>query len=159
MAISLEHNPGLAVKVKLHSLCVAFVEERIASAKQAILQAQASANEETKSSAGDKYETGRAMAQLEIENNAKQLAEASRLIQSLGQIRSDQESRCVQLGSVVYTNQACYYIAISAGRLVVDGVTFLAVSPASPVGMKLMNLGAGATIDLQGKSTIISKVI
>jgi sortase (surface protein transpeptidase) len=56
-----------ALKTRLHSLCVSYVGQRIETAQRAIAIAQASANEETKSSAGDKYETGRAMAQLEIE--------------------------------------------------------------------------------------------
>ena len=57
--------------------------------QEAISGAQNSANEETKSSAGDKYETGRAMAQLEIEKNMTQLAEAKRLKQTLEQIAPD----------------------------------------------------------------------
>ncbi len=148
-----------SVKHQLFLLCKAFIEARIGSATQAIQLAQASANEETRSSAGDKYETGRAMAQLEIENNSKQLVEARRLKQTLEQIQPDQESTCVQLGSMVYTSQVNYYIAISAGKLVVNGETFYAVSPASPVGMKLMNLGPGSSVTLNGKIVLVSKVV
>jgi hypothetical protein len=54
------------------------VHQRIASAEEAIRMAQESANQEGKSSAGDKYETGRAMAQLEIEKASGQLAEANK---------------------------------------------------------------------------------
>jgi len=53
---------------------MAYIDQRIDAAKKAIGEAQASANEETKSSAGDKYETGRAMMQLAIEQNSTQLA-------------------------------------------------------------------------------------
>ena len=67
---------------------MAYVHERIAATQEAIYTAQLSANEETKSSAGDKYETGRAMAQLEIEKNTAQLAEALKLKQMLKQISS-----------------------------------------------------------------------
>jgi hypothetical protein len=56
-----------ALKTKLLTLCIKYVDDRISATQQAIQSAQASANEETKSSSGDKYETGRAMAQLEIE--------------------------------------------------------------------------------------------
>jgi hypothetical protein len=64
------------IKIKLYQYCVEFIDKRIAGAREAIQIAQDSANEETKSSAGDKYETGRAMAQLEIEKNTTQLEEA-----------------------------------------------------------------------------------
>jgi hypothetical protein len=148
-----------SIKHQLFLLCQAFIEARIASATQAIQLAQASANEETKSSAGDKYETGRAMAQLEIENNTKQLVEARRLKQSLEQIEPVQENTRIQLGSVVYTSQANYFIAISAGKFIVDGVTFYAVSPASPVGMKLMNLGPGSSVTLNERIVLVDRVI
>ena len=64
------------IKRKLYQHCINFVDKRIAAAKETIAMAQESANEDTKSSAGDKYETGRAMAQLEIEKTAGQLEEA-----------------------------------------------------------------------------------
>ncbi|HSY60679.1 MAG TPA: hypothetical protein VK796_02335, partial [Cytophaga sp.] len=66
-------------KNTLYAYCTDYVTERITRLKTEIKKTQSSANEETKSSAGDKYETGRAMAQLEIEKNTKQLAEAERL--------------------------------------------------------------------------------
>jgi hypothetical protein len=64
------------VKVELIKACYDFINRRIETIQGVISAAQDSANDETKSSAGDKYETGRAMMQLEIENNSKQLTEA-----------------------------------------------------------------------------------
>jgi len=68
-----------SVKKQLYSLCLAYIDERIQVANQAIQFAQDSANDETKSTAGDKYETGRAMAQLEIEKINAQLNESKKL--------------------------------------------------------------------------------
>jgi transcription elongation GreA/GreB family factor len=148
-----------AIKQKLFRLCSSFVEERITAAKQAIQLAQSSANEETKSSAGDKYETGRAMAQLEIENSSAHLAEAMKLKQVLDQINPDQETNTAQLGSLVLTSQGNYYIAISAGKLLIDGTDYYAISAVSPVGTKLMKLRAGESFDLNQKSIVVKKVI
>jgi transcription elongation GreA/GreB family factor len=147
------------IKQKLFSLCSSFAEDRIAAARQAIHLAQSSANEETKSSAGDKYETGRAMAQLEIENSSQQLAEALKLKEVLGRINPDQEAAVAQLGSLVTTSQGNYYIAISAGRLLIDGVAYYAVSSASPIGLKLMKLRSGESFILNQKSVVVEKVI
>ena len=61
------------IKQTLYNFCVTYINQRMATAQQAIHTAQASANEETKSSAGDKYETGRAMMQLEIEKIVRSL--------------------------------------------------------------------------------------
>lgn len=148
----------LSTKQKLLNLCRDFVQERIASAEQAIHLAQASANEETKSSSGDKFETGRAMAQLEIENNSKQLAEANKLKQTLDHIQIEQSGNQVQLGSLVYTDNGNYFIAISAGKLNIAGSSFYAVSPASPVGMKLMKLTPGSSFSLNDQQISVNSI-
>lgn len=120
--------------------------------------AQASANEETKSSAGDKYETGRAMMQLELEKNAVQLAEATKLKLTLDQIDPGKKSDVVQLGSLVSTTQGHYYISISAGKFDMKGTTVFAVSAASPVGAKLLGLKKGDNVDFNGKTFLITEV-
>jgi len=95
----------MSVKIKLYERCLAFVEQRIASSQKAIEHAQQAANEETKSSAGDKYETGRAMMQLEIEKQSVQLGEAMKLKQTLTQINPEKTTDSIQSGSLVYTDQ------------------------------------------------------
>ncbi len=62
-----------SIKTRLLALCHNYVDQRITNSKQAMDDAQAAANEEGKSSAGDKYETGRAMAQIERDKAAQQL--------------------------------------------------------------------------------------
>ena len=66
-----------SIKQELYKLCQTYIQQRILTAKQAIEAAQQAANNETKSSSGDKYETGRAMMQLEIEKDSAQLSESS----------------------------------------------------------------------------------
>ena len=129
-----------------------YVLEKISDYEEAIQGAQHSANEETKSSAGDKYETGRAMAQLEIEKNTTQLSEAKRLKKALEQIVSDRKYPSVQPGSVVLTNQGNFYVAISAGPFTIENKVYFAVSPASPIGQKLVGLGSGDSFNLNGKT-------
>jgi len=148
----------ISLKVKLHSLCQAYIEQRIDTAQKAIAIAQASANEETKSSAGDKYETGRAMAQLEIEKNSTQLAEAQKLKVALAQIKSDHPTNIVQSGSLVITNQGNFYIAISAGQLMVDNTSYFSISSVSPIGSKLIGLKEGAQFSFNSKAYQVEKV-
>lgn len=146
------------IKQQLHALCLAYVAQRIAAATQAIQSAQASANEETKSSAGDKYETGRAMAQLEIEKNSAQLAEAQKLAQVLSQINPEKKTETVQSGSVVLTSQGNYFIAIAAGQFTVENKTYYAISPSSPIAQKLMGLKSGDAFLFNKKEFVIEKV-
>ena len=63
------------IKRQLYSQCVDFVEERLSNIQNQIRAIQESLTSETKSSAGDKHETGRAMLQLEREKAGQQLAE------------------------------------------------------------------------------------
>lgn len=148
-----------SLKEQLYSHCLAFVQERIATAQEAIVSAQRSANEETKSSSGDKYETGRAMAQLEIEKFTAQLSVALEVKQTLEQILPDKKYDAVQRGSAVKTNQGSFYLAISAGQFIIDGETYFAISPASPIGQKLMGLRPQDTFIFNQKPYIIKEVI
>jgi hypothetical protein len=146
-------EPLSTLKRYLHAHCVAYVQERIGAAQEAIQTAQRSANEETKSSAGDKYETGRAMAQLEIEKHSAQLAETLKLKHALEQISVDDESSIVRAGSVVLTNQGNFYLAISAGQILIQDKTYFALSPGSPLGQKLIGLAVQGYLLLTKKST------
>lgn len=139
-------------------MCLAYVEQRTAAATQAIQLAQASANEETKSSAGDKYETGRAMAQLEIEKNSAQLAEAQKLAQMLSHIHPEKKTETVQAGSLVITNQGNYFIAIAAGQFTIENKIYYAISPSSPIAQKLMGLKKDDAFLFNKKEFVIEKV-
>ena len=139
------------LKKELYNLCVSYVKNRIDTTMFAIKSAQQAANDETKSSAGDKYETGRAMMQQEINSNQAQLNEANKLLVALNHISSNTISKTADAGSLVITNNGKFYIAISAGTLMVNGEAFFAVSPASPIGLKLKGKKAGSEFDLNGK--------
>lgn len=146
-------------KKSLHALCEAYVNDRIATIKQAIVQAQASANDETKSSAGDKYETGRAMMQLEIEKNTTQLQEALKLQKTLTDTPADETDWIVKLGSIVYTNEGNFYIAISAGALTCGQESYFAISFASPIGQLLKGRKVDDEFTFNKKHYIIDKIM
>jgi transcription elongation GreA/GreB family factor len=102
--------------------------------------AQQSANEESKSSAGDKYETGRAMMQIERDKAAQQLDEALKLKNTLEQISLQARSDNIMLGTLVITDSKKIFISIGLGKVTIDDQEFLVVAPASPLGKVLMGL-------------------
>lgn len=146
------------IKLKLHKMCTEYVEERIASAQQAISAARESANDDTKSSAGDKYETGREMMQQEIDRNRRQLEESQKLRLILEQIDPLKSTEQVQNGSLVSTNYGKFYISISRGQILVDGCNYFAVSSISPIGLKLMKQKENYQFDFNGKAFRIVKI-
>jgi len=147
------------LKRDLYTLCVNYVKERIATAKQAIDDAQQSAGEETKSSAGDKYETSREMMQQETDRNQAQLNEANKLLIALNHINVDGCSPSAIPGSLVITDNGKFYLSISAGALTLNGEGYFAVSPASPIGGKLMGRKTGDEFNLNGKDYKVKEVI
>jgi transcription elongation GreA/GreB family factor len=146
------------LKREVYNLCQDYINTRIHTVRTAMDTAQASANDETKSSAGDKYETGRAMMQLELEKNSVQLAEANKLRQTLIQLDPDKHTDIVQMGSLVTTNHGLFYLSISAGQLKLKETIVFAVSHVSPVGAKLAGLKKGDSFQLNGKEYTIQQV-
>lgn len=69
----------MTLKEKLYRLCIAEAEARIAAAELNIRSAKDAQSNETKSSAGDKYETSREMMEQEISFNQTRLMEARKL--------------------------------------------------------------------------------
>lgn len=146
---------NLELKRELYKLCQDFVENRRTTVQNTINEIQESLTSETKSSAGDKHETGRAMLQLEREKAGQQLAEIEKLAESLSKINTSFTSNSIGLGSVVFTSKANYFIVISAGQLEVDSQLFFAISPITPIGLLLMNKDVGDTIAFRDTKFVI----
>lgn len=146
------------LKEQLYKMCIEYVQKRIGEARQAIDDAQDSSDEETKSSAGDKYETGREMMQQVADQAQVQLNEANKLMVALSTITYNASHLTADIGSIVYTSNGQFYIAISAGSLSIGQQTFYAVSPASPIAIKLNGKKAGDEFDLNGRTYRIEMV-
>lgn len=82
----------MSIKTSLYQHCLAFVEKRIETAKTALQQAREASNDDTKSSAGDKFETSREMAQQDIERNMRLLSDAEEQLKGLELIKEDRKS-------------------------------------------------------------------
>jgi len=147
------------LKHKLLDACKRYVKERIATATQAMNDAQHSANEEDKSSAGDKYETGRAMMQIERDKAAYQVEEALKLKRVVDQINPDVHHDKVSLGSVVITSTFRIYIAIGAGKTNVEGEDFLIIAPQSPLGKVLSGLKTNEQFTFNNQENTILKIL
>ena len=147
-----------SLKSHLYAYCMNYVMDRINRLKAEIKKTQSSANEETKSSAGDKYETGRAMAQLEIEKNTTQLREAERLQGMLQAIHVDLVSEIVIPGSLVTTSKGVFYISISIGLVEMDKKQYFVIAPDSPIGKLFMGKKAEDTVSWNNTAYTIHSI-
>lgn len=143
-------------KPALHALCHAFIEQRISAARTAMQAAQESSSSETKSSAGDKYETGREMANAERDRNAAHMQQAQQLQAELARINPGLPCDTVRPGALVSTSMGQFYLSISAGQL--EGTDVFAVSAAAPVAVALKGLRAGEEAVFNGKTVKVLAV-
>ncbi|TGV02213.1 3-oxoacyl-ACP synthase [Flavivirga rizhaonensis] len=150
---------ALKIKEDLYLQCLDVINRRFQTVQNTINEIQVSLTSETKSSAGDKHETGRAMLQLEREKAGNQLAEIQKIKEILFKIDVSKTLKIVALGSIVYTSQANYFIAISAGELTIDGVQFYAISPSTPIGQLLKGKTVGEKIVFKGQKFTINQVV
>ncbi len=146
------------LKPLVYAACKNVIEERLSLAKAAMNEAQASANQEEKSSAGDKYETGRAMAQLERDKAATQVAEALKMREAFDRIKPDKNSTSVEMGSLVQTDQAYYFIGVAVGKLTINEIECLAISTASPIGQMMIGKKPGDSISFNKQTFFIREV-
>jgi transcription elongation GreA/GreB family factor len=149
---------NVSLKEKLLALCIRHVEEKISAAAEAMRSAQEAANEEGKSSAGDKYETGRAMMQIERDNAAMQLDEALKLKKTLDLISATENHNVVSLGSIVITKTFKSFVAVGPGKLNVEGEDYFIVTPMSPLGKILIGLKAGMEFTFNNKPNTVLEI-
>lgn len=145
-------------KEALYEACLQAVESRIGHAEEALMQARDASRDETKSSAGDKYETTREMMQQDIDRNSTQLYEAKKLSFQLEQCRDAEIDDTVVPGALVKTSKAWMYIAVSIGKLQIGEYSVFVVSPASPVGQALIGRSCGSAFTINGIDQTIESV-
>ena len=75
---------NMDMKRQLFRHCKNMLQDRVQRARESYRDAQEAAEEETKSSAGDKYESGRAMMLMEMEKHGQYLTESMKLLQAKG---------------------------------------------------------------------------
>ena len=113
---------------------------------------------DTKSSAGDKHEVGRAMVQQELDQQEAQLAKLQSLLEELARVPMDRVYDRVGFGSLVATDQGSYFIAIGLGQVEVKGEPCFAVSLASPIGQALKDKHVGDVVSFHGKTISVQRI-
>jgi hypothetical protein len=149
----------LKIKEALFSQCKSFVNKRLQTVEAVLSSNQKALQSETKSSAGDKHETGRAMLQLEMEKAGQQLAGITQMQVVLSKIDISKTSKNACLGSVIITAKVSYFLSISAGQLVVADKSYFAISISSPIGKLLLGKQEKDMISFNGKTIIINKIV
>lgn len=112
------------------------LSEKIRNLENLISETRIS-NNDTKSSMGDKYETGREMLQQQINNLQLQLNEVLKQKNLLKTIPV-KISEKAEKGAIVKTEKGLFYISVSLGEITFENQKIFCISPESPLA-KAMN--------------------
>ena len=152
-------NKEKDIKHLIYTNILHTLDSKIETIKREIESAKESRNNDTKSSAGDKYETGRAMMQIELEKNEVQLSKTVKLKSELSKINVEKEYNKVEFGSLVVTTQGTYFISIGIGKIEINKETYYSISLASPIGKIFFNKKIGDKVQFQQREFEILKII
>ena len=131
------------IKIKLKQVCENLIGQRMAAAKSVMSAAQEAANNEEKSSAGDKYETSRAMSHLEKDMHARHLAEILKELSILRDINVNLVYDHGKPGALLKCSEMSFFIAAGLGKQIVEKETVFFLSPNAPLAKSLHNKKAG----------------
>jgi len=146
------------LKTILHNYCLEITQEKMNRIDTLLKSNKKALDTATKSSAGDKHETARAMIHLDQENNSMQMLEAQKTLRILSQITIEKHSS-IKMGSLVKTDNALFYISAGLGKQKINDTEFFAVSPISPLAQKLMGLTENAIVNFNGLIYTILRIV
>ena len=132
-----------------------YLDQRMQTSLDAMNAAQESANGESKSSAGDKYETSRAMGHLDRDMHARmyqQTREERKLVERIDESINFKKGA---LGAFVRTSMGDFFLSVSIGQVKIDEKPIMIISPQSPIGALLMGKMVEGKFSFRGKEAVI----
>jgi hypothetical protein len=145
-------------KQKLIQACSDYLKGKINSLNAIINEVSESSNAESKSSAGDKHETSKAMMQLEIEKLGTQLKDAELQLTEFEKINFSKNFHTIEQGSLVETNKGYFLIAGSIGKITVDDKSVFVISNKSPLAIDFSGKQQKDSLSFNGVEYIILSV-
>lgn len=132
------------------------ISEKIKTFENLIAETRASSND-TKSSMGDKYETGREMLQQEINNIQRQLNETLNQQNFLKKLNTEVCTK-VQNGALVKTDKGFFYISASVGEIVFEGKKIMTISSESPLAKAMFGKKIAETFIINNVNQVIEEI-
>lgn len=110
---------------------------------------------ESKSTAGDKHDTSRAMIHLEQEKLQHQFQELQLQLQRLREINELNPSTHANFGALVETTSDLFLLGASLGKQVVDGRVIYCIGMEAPIAQAMLNKAIADQLLFNGKLTEI----
>ena len=142
-------------KSEIHANLRSILEKTLEEARKEYVLAKESRDSDTKSSAGDKFETGREMMQKEMDKLSALVDNTRYSLSKLDRLANLPPAAVITEGSLVETDQESYFISIGYGKL--DAV--YAISIESPLGVVLKGKKVGDRVEMRGRKITIKSII
>jgi transcription elongation GreA/GreB family factor len=146
------------LKQKIHQQYQQLVDDRVDVFQDMIAALTEDSKNDAKGSAGDKHETALSMMHIEQEKLNRKLSEVLVQKHILDKIDANQNSTKVALGSLVKTNNLTVFVSVALPKLVIDDQNIFAISPQSPLGLKLLGNEVGFEFEINGKEYLITEI-
>ena len=146
-------------KVEIHETILKLLTNSIVHATKDYELAKESRDSDTKSSAGDKFETGREMMQREMDKISASIDQSKNQLNFLLKINLNLPYSTVDLGCLIITDQGIYYISIGLGKVEINAEIIYAISLDSPIGQLFKGKRVGDILEFRGKTLKINHLL
>ena len=146
-------------KVEIHETILQLLTNSIVHATKDYELAKESRDSDTKSSAGDKFETGREMMQREMDKISASIDQSKNQLNFLSKINLNRPYSTVDLGCLIITDQGIYYISIGLGKVEINAEIIYAISLDSPIGQLFKGKRVGDILEFRGKTLKINQLL
>lgn len=146
------------IKSQLYQEIVLRLEQNIQDAQLAYAQAKESRDSDTKSSAGDKYETGREMMQREMDKCSALIDQNRHSIQIIQHVPIHRAYESIDKGALIVTDRGTYYMLVGLGKISLEQKDYFAISPESPIGSLFLGKKVGEFILLREQKITIQGI-
>ena len=147
----------LKFKEQLNREILIIQGQKLTTLKDAISEARHALNSESKSSAGDKHETGRAMVQLELEKLGQQLHLAE---EEYNKAQGLNAKPCTNAkpGALIRLGEQYLYWSVSLGKISLQETNLFLLSSSAPLAQALAGKREGDKINFRGKEMKIELI-
>ncbi|MFT5723789.1 MAG: transcription elongation GreA/GreB family factor [Bacteroidia bacterium] len=145
-------------KSRVIEVLTAKLNDQLVELKSAMDSVSESIKGEEKSSAGDKYETSRAMNHIELDRLNKLYSNLMKNGSMLTALSNKEIDDKVRQGALVTTSKRVLFFCGGMGKVTIDGVDVLTMSMGAPIGQVFINKAKGETVNFNNTSEIIEDI-
>ncbi len=144
-------------KVEVIGACIEQVEAKLVRLRSSMSELQQANADNTKSTAGDKHETARAMVHLEQEKLGNQLTIEEGIFNDLQRMEAQPHEQA-QFGTLVTTNKGMFLLGAACGKVQLETGFVFGVSMQSPFAKAMLGKKRGEKAIVNGNNFSIKLI-